>query len=700
MNGMYSRKIISSFAFSASLLTLSIQYAQAADYCTDDPVDGAIYKIISVGADPMLLGTESSSKNARVQLEQNTGKNSQRFYLNFQSNTHYWTIQESSTQLAASVKDSSKYNAAGVIQTQFSGAANQEWELKKVSSGEYAGAYKIVNHNSELSLTVRNGSQGADIYQNDDQGVSSQRWWLDPVNVACSGESGGANVSLSGNAGNGQITLNWNDSGTNSSYEIYQDTDSNPSGRVRIGSVSSSTRSFTVTGLTNGKTYYFWVKYTNNDGTSSNSSVFSATPKASSGGGSNTNADTSSSAAKPTAPAAKNAGANSEPQTNGFPSFIKNTVGNAKVVSSLSALESAINDAKAGDVIYIRQGTYKPSTPITISKNGSSSKAIVLSAYPGDARPVFDFSKMSEKSSNRGIEMKADYWHIYGFDITHAGDNGMHVTGSHNTIEFMAFYENKDTGLQLDDGASYNFIKNSDSYYNADSSLENADGFAAKLGIGTGNYFYGVRAWNNLDDGFDGYLRDNGQSILTTLEYSWMIRNGYQKNGSKGVGDGNGFKTGGSDGKNLAHNGLYINTISAGNTSDGYDQNSNRGDVTIYNAIAYQNNRNFGLGDGGSRQLNKLTVKNSISLDGNSNDKFDAKSSSISHNSWQNVSTSSSDFVSLNTDELLTKRQADGSLPVVTFFHLKSNSDLIDAGTNVGLNYNGSAPDIGSFESN
>ncbi|MEI8635135.1 hypothetical protein P4S72_29960 [Vibrio sp. PP-XX7] len=122
----------------------------------------------------------------------------------------------------------------------------------------------------------------------------------------------------------------------------------------------------------------------------------------------------------------------------------------------------------------------------------------------------------------------------------------------------MKFYENSDTGLQLDNGAAYNFVKNSDSYYNADSSLENADGFAAKLKAGTGNYFYGCRSWNNLDDGFDGYLRDNGSSVTTTWEYSWMIRNGYQKNGSLGVGDGNGFKTGGSDDKDLAHNGtLY-----------------------------------------------------------------------------------------------------------------------------------------------
>ncbi|MEI8635136.1 hypothetical protein P4S72_29965 [Vibrio sp. PP-XX7] len=105
----------------------------------------------------------------------------------------------------------------------------------------------------------------------------------------------------------------------------------------------------------------------------------------------------------------------------------------AETVSTLAGLLEAIDDASAGDVIYIRKGTYYPSETIKIKNSGTSSKAIVLSAYPGDARPVFNFSAMSENSSNRGFQVSANYWHIYGFDITHAGDNGMYLTGSHNT---------------------------------------------------------------------------------------------------------------------------------------------------------------------------------------------------------------------------------------------------------------------------
>jgi len=42
--------------------------------------------------------------------------------------------------------------------------------------------------------------------------------------------------------------------------------------------------------------------------------------------------------------------------------------------------------------------------------------------------------------------------------------------------------------------------------------------------------------------------------------------------------------------------------------------------------------------------------------------------------------------------------QADGSLPNCSFLHLVAGSDLINKGTNVGIPYTGSAPDLGAFE--
>ncbi|GGK10524.1 hypothetical protein GCM10007962_00830 [Yeosuana aromativorans] len=367
------------------------------------------------------------------------------------------------------------------------------------------------------------------------------------------------------------------------------------------------------------------------------------------------------------------------------------------IVSTSQEVLDAIAAATPGENIYVHGGDYIFDSTIKITGSGMSGNVISLMAYPGDeSRPKFDFSSMTENSSNRGIEVSGSFWHIEGIDVFHAGDNGMFVQGNNNVIEFCTFSENSDTGLQIGNGASNNIILNCDSFYNADSTLENADGFACKLDAGTGNKFVGCRAWQNLDDGWDGYLRGT-DNITTTYENCWSFKNGILKNGTVGAGDGNGFKTGGSDDKLLKHNAIYKNCVAAGNTHNGFDHNSNRGAIEIYNCSAYNNGKNISFGS--TNIAESLTIKNTASLSGKSNDSFSATTTDITNNSWQNgIVINSSDFVSLDVDLLSSPRQADGSLPNVDFMKLVDGSDLIDAGINVGLQFNGVAPDLGAFE--
>jgi hypothetical protein len=366
-----------------------------------------------------------------------------------------------------------------------------------------------------------------------------------------------------------------------------------------------------------------------------------------------------------------------------------------KIVSTSQEILDAISAAIPGEKIYIRGGDYTFDTTIEISANGNEANMISLLAHPEDeTRPRFDFSSMAENSSNRGIELEGSYWYIKGIDVFKAGDNGMLITGDNNLIEFCTFSECSDTGLQLGSGASNNTILNSDSYFNADSSLENADGFAAKLDVGSGNKFIGCRAWNNLDDGWDGYLR-GADNVTTTYENCWAIQNGYLEDGSSSGGDGNGFKTGGSDDKDLKHNAVYMNCIAVGNSADGFDHNSNRGDVTLYNCSAYDNGNNYGFGS--TNPLDKLTIKNSNVL--GEVGSINATTLDVTNNSWmEGIETSVDDFESIDYTELTGPRKEDGSLPDVSFFHLEADSDLIDAGVDVGLPFNGAAPDLGAFE--
>lgn len=366
------------------------------------------------------------------------------------------------------------------------------------------------------------------------------------------------------------------------------------------------------------------------------------------------------------------------------------------VVSTSSELLSALNNVKAGEAIFLNGGNYIINDKITLSKSGASGSEITLIGQTEGTRAKLDFSTMSENSANRGLTVTGNYWHIKGIDIFAAGDNGMFISGNNNLIEFCTFSENADTGLQIGNGASNNIILNCDSFFNADSSIENADGFACKLDAGTGNKFIGCRAWQNLDDGWDGYLRGT-DNITTTYENCWAIKNGYLKNGTKGLGDGNGFKTGGSDDKLLKHNAIYKNCLAVGNVYDGFDHNSNRGNVTIYNCSAYDNGKNYSFSN--TNPLEKLTIKNSSVL--GTLGSVSASNIDITNNSWQNgIIVTSEDFISIDYTELISARNADGSLTNITFFHLKTGSDLIDKGIDVGLSFSGSAPDLGPFESN
>ena len=355
----------------------------------------------------------------------------------------------------------------------------------------------------------------------------------------------------------------------------------------------------------------------------------------------------------------------------------------------------AVSKSVAGDTIYVRGGTYTLTTTISISKNGTSSNKYYLLAYTNE-RPLLDFSGMTESSGNRGFNFSGSYWYVKGLDIKGAGDNGMNMSGSNNTLEYCSFSYNRDSGLQLGGGASNNRIINCDSYFNRDAGEGNADGFAVKLDVGTGNYYYGCRSWQNSDDGWDGYLRPS-DDITTTLENCWCFMNGYRADNSASTGNGNGFKLGGSDLKTLRHNFILKNCLSFDNRVKGFDQNNNLGSMTLLNCTAYRNGTNYSFYltlDTANGKV--LTLKNCVALGSYGSITIPSVQQT---NGWMSpFTTTIADFQSTDTTGIRGPRNSDGSLPTTTFMHLATGSDLIDAGTNVGIAYNGTAPDLGAFE--
>jgi hypothetical protein len=223
-----------------------------------------------------------------------------------------------------------------------------------------------------------------------------------------------------------------------------------------------------------------------------------------------------------------------------------------------------------------------------------------------------------------------------------------------------------------------------------------ADGFASKQEQGPGNQFFGCRAWGNSDDGFDTYANTDPVNI----EYSWAFSNGidiwgssfWQSLGATFRGNGNGFKLGGDNAKQRNR---IVGSIAFGNPSNGFDLNSNVGGQTVYNNIGYQNGTNYDF-DSSLDSGEEHTFRNNISLSGGGSDVF--QDSSSANNSWNSIDVDASDFVSLELELAKTPRNPDGSLPYTGLFELVGGSNLIDAGTDVGLPYEGSAPDLGPFE--
>ncbi|MFF0463393.1 right-handed parallel beta-helix repeat-containing protein [Streptomyces mexicanus] len=286
------------------------------------------------------------------------------------------------------------------------------------------------------------------------------------------------------------------------------------------------------------------------------------------------------------------------------------TDGAAGTQSAPTTLTSAISRIAPGGTIYLRGGTYALAKTVTVpqGQDGTASARTTLSAYPGE-KPVLDFSAQSESSANRGIQLNASYWHLYGLTVQHAGDNGIFVGGSHNVIERTVTAYNRDTGLQLgrissstpsSQWPSDNLVVSSESHDNADSDGEDADGFAAKLTTGTGNVFRHDVSHHNIDDGWDLYTKtDTGAIGPVTIEYSLSYGNGTLSDGTQNdSGDRNGYKLGGDD---IPVNHVVRHDIAYRNGHHGFTYNSNPGSMTVSDNVGIDNaERNFSFDKGTS----------------------------------------------------------------------------------------------------
>lgn len=375
---------------------------------------------------------------------------------------------------------------------------------------------------------------------------------------------------------------------------------------------------------------------------------------------------------------------------------------------------------KAGDVLYVRGGTYHLSQTIKVNQTGTADKRICVFAYPGDTeRPVFDFSGQprstsTEAASYRGVmhNIGANYWHYRGLDFCHAADNGMKLEGSYCVVELCRFYGNEDTGLQQGFGKDskgnntrntefkygrYNIIVNCDAYDNHDpwTNGGNADGFAIKLYPGPGNEFHGCRAWHNSDDGWDLYYT----VFPIVVDNCWVLNNGFDK------GNANGFKMGGcKQGGTSTGAHVFKNCIAAFHAKKGFDQNHHREGSYLINDLSFGNGINYGYNmeepDYGNWVLRNCVgfAYGSQKMERNSaftiapdidyctwttldhTNPMGEKASSNGTSYSKTIGNYASEYEDLSYETAIGDRQENGELPL-KFSRLKAGSKLIDTAT-------------------
>lgn len=410
--------------------------------------------------------------------------------------------------------------------------------------------------------------------------------------------------------------------------------------------------------------------------------------------------------------------------------------------------QKAFNTADAGDTVYFRGGIWYPTSGLKIfpeggiGHNGTYNKPICFFNFPGE-RPIVDFRNLPATTSSRagldvyrttylkfkGLTFKSVYQTTYAQWIAGIG----FVESGVIHLENLVSTDNGGAGYRI---AGYDtlYLINCDSYNNIDSTTTStipggrSDGYT----IGSGGteldtfkiaYISGCRAWLNSDDGFDVASTKQLQ-----IDNCWSFRNGRLE------GDGTGFKLEYSHVLTPSKRRI-INCVTSFNRRPDNGGGGGFADVNLYdenfgifmeyyNISSYKDWFGFSTGPGlftcGEDPASAIYRNDLVYGATNEPTHYQAGFKACNygyptyvtqdHNTWTQMveywqtapnplfTVTDDDFRNLDTAQLRWPRKADGSLPDITFMRLKDGSDLIDAGIDLGVPYNGNAPDIGAFE--
>jgi hypothetical protein len=394
--------------------------------------------------------------------------------------------------------------------------------------------------------------------------------------------------------------------------------------------------------------------------------------------------------------------------------------------SPFATIMRAQSAATTGDTVCLRGGTYfLNNSHITATNNpwiivnNINKSGVRYVAIPGE-RPVFDFSGVQPAGYRvTAFLVTASDCVFKGFDVTgvritiagtHTQSENFRVAGGNrNRFEQLTMRDGMGNGWYLTSGSS-NLVLNCDAYNNRgldSGSIGNIDGFGAHPNSinGRGNILRGCRAWFNSDDGFDLI---NAKAPVT-IENCWAFYNGYFTNFANSGGDGHGFKSGG-----YGRNGSALPNpvprhvtqfcLAVRNRASGFYANHHTGGLDWFHNTGFRNSVNYNMLGTLKDNLTDVpgydhAMRNNLGFRGAIEVLNLGPANDVDFNYFSlPVTVASNDFASLDESLLVLPRQASGDLPYIAFGQSLAGSNLVNAGTNSGFIFSGTAPDLGAFE--
>ena len=356
-------------------------------------------------------------------------------------------------------------------------------------------------------------------------------------------------------------------------------------------------------------------------------------------------------------------------------------------------IEHAFDNVQPGERVIARGGTYsytsRNNLDVGVNNQGTESDPIEFRGY-GNEWPVFDFSTAGHLHS--GIQFHNAAWvECRNFEVTGVDDNGSEGTGimtrgdsNDMTFDNVHCVNNHGDGFGFNDTFDVH-VKNCVASDN--DGYDGADGIAIRF-RSPNMIIENCQIDNNGDDGIDLFFAEDP----VTIRYCSL-----SGNTTFDVGSAAAIKLGSDNagtGDHLVHHCAVWN-----NGDHGISFNRAHVGCEIYNCVGYNNDGNDFhfpdseeyLSDSEDAHVlrNCMSVQNEVSVNDNGND--------ISHCTFDGTGTS---VISQNDMDIRSLNTADFAMwgDEGDFLRISQESNCLDAGTDVGLEFVGSNPDIAGYE--